>query len=316
MWTFVAMWLMVVLAPIPGYFMTTETVQAKGEFTENPRSNYWGEVRNAASGYTTDRGLEAGILVDDAGENWRVLRNDTILPYGAWLLAFVIVAIGAYFMFAGPMKIEGKLSGIKIKRWNLYDICIHWIVAVTFFVMSISGLILLYGRAVLIPLFGREGFAGLAMLCKDVHNLLGIPFSVALLMMILPWLKDNVFRSEDAEWLSQAGGMFGGKHPSSGKNNAGEKMWFWLLTIGGTVLVVSGFVLVMPNLEQLRGTMITMHILHSVSGLILIAVSIGHSYMGSVGIEGAFDGMVSGEVDAVWAKQHHDLWYSDKMLKK
>jgi len=313
LWTFVAMWVMVVLAPIPGYFMTTDTLQAKGEFTDNPRSAYWGEVRRGGSGYTTDKGLEAGNLVNDGGEIWRVLRSDIILPYGAWLIALAIVAIGGLIGFVGTQKIEGELSGTKIKRWNSYDICMHWVVAVTFFIMSISGLILLYGRAVLIPLFGREGFAGLAMLCKDVHNLLGIPFSVALVMMILPWLKDNMFRSEDSEWLANAGGMFDGSHPSSGKNNAGEKIWFWMLAIGGTVLIVSGVILVMPNLEPLRSTMISMHILHSVSGLILIAVSLGHSYMGSFGVEGALDGMLTGEVDAAWAKQHHDLWYAEQM---
>jgi len=108
LWTFVAMWMIVVLAPIPGYFMTTDTVQAKGEFTDNPRSAYWGEIRQGGSGYTTDRAPEAGNLVNDSGEIWRVLRNDTISPYGAWLIAFILVAVAGYFMFAGPMKVEAN----------------------------------------------------------------------------------------------------------------------------------------------------------------------------------------------------------------
>ncbi len=315
LWLFVIMWLTVVIAPIPGYFLT-DTVQAKGEFTENPRSNYWREVRQGTSGYSAVKGEEAELLINNAGNNWRAFRMGPMATYGAWLMGLVILAVLLLYFIGGPMKMK-ESSGKTVKRWTQYDIILHWVVAASFFALALSGLVLLYGRAVLIPVFGKDGFAALAQVMKDSHNVLGPFFSVALVMMMVPWIKDHLFIGSDVEWFKDFGGMLPAgagkekKYPPSGRSNAGQKAWYWLLAIGGVVLIVSGFLLIFPYFDQTRNTMILMHVLHSISGLVLIAVAMGHAYMGSIGVEGAFDSMVTGEVDLEWIRERHSLWYDE-----
>ncbi len=287
--------------------------QAEGsaESGVNPRSNFWRAVREGQGGYSAVSGQETNVLINAGGENWRAIRNGPVATYGSWLMAGVAVALLLLFLFRGQVKIEGGRSGLTLLRWNVFERVLHWYVAILFVILMISGLSLLYGRVALIPVIGKDAFAAYAGLCKTLHNYLGPFFAAGLVLMLLVWLKDNIVRAHDLQWFAKGGGIIGKGHPSAGKCNGGEKAWYWLLVVVGLAMVASGLVLDFPQYGQDRGQMQLAHVIHAASSLVVCAFFLGHLYIGTIGTEGALEGMVNGRVDEQWAKQHHDLWFEE-----
>lgn len=276
----------------------------------NPRSEYWRDVRQGTDGYSAIPGPEKGVLIQNGGENWREVRNGPVTFFGASLIIAAIIALAAKHIVLGGQKLSER-TGRKIPRWSAFERTMHWFVAISFIVLAITGLSLIFGRAALIPLLGKEGFAAWAQIAKPIHDYLAVPFVIGLVVILLMWLPKNLFKSYDLTWLKSAGGFFGDGHPPAGFANAGEKIFFWLLFFGGIALAISGFYLLFPNFGWERSTMQLAHIVHAGSGLILIAVALGHMYLGTVGVEGSFEGMVTGEVDETFAKEHHSVWYDE-----
>jgi formate dehydrogenase subunit gamma len=199
-----------------------------------------------------------------------------------------------------------------IERFSLAERWAHWVMGISFVVLGITGLIILFGKFVLLPVIGYTLFSWLSALAKNLHNFVAPLFAVSLLIFIIMFIKDNLPKSYDFSWIAKAPGFFAGKHIPSGRFNGGEKAWFW----GGVVvlclvLVGTGAVLLFPNFDQLRSTMQQMSVIHMVAALLVIAPAIGHIYMGTIGVEGAYQAMRSGYVDEVWAKEHHEYWYND-----
>ncbi|MGH8707308.1 MAG: formate dehydrogenase subunit gamma [Burkholderiales bacterium] len=272
----------------------------------------WREVRSGNEGYTSLPGREMGVLVQSAGETWRQVRNGPVTFYGGWLLVLVALAIGAIYFAKGPVKLHDKPSGRRIERFSLVERWTHWVMGISFVVLGITGLIILFGKHVLLPVIGYTPFAWLTALSKNLHNFVAPLFAVSLLIFIIMFIKDNLPKAYDLSWFAKAPGFFAGKHIPSGRFNGGEKAWFW----GGVVvlslaLVASGAVLLFPNFDQVRSTMQQASVIHMVSALLVIAASLGHIYLGTIGVEGAYQGMRSGYVDEVWAKEHHEYWYNE-----
>ena len=277
----------------------------------NPGTELWRDVRQreqALAGTTQIKGVDSEILINAYGEDWRQFRMQQLIPYGAALMGIVLAVILLYYLLHGPLRIHGGLSEKKIQRFTVFERTTHWFTVAIFWLLGLTGLILLYGRYVLIPLLGPEGFGVTASACKEAHNLFGPIFLVALLMMLVAFVKDNLYERGDIKWLLKGGGMLGGGHVSAGRFNAGEKIWFWIAMIGGMVLVVSGLILDFAVFGQGREVMAISHVLHGIAAVVVIAVSFGHTYLGSVGVEGAFGSMVDGYVDLNWARSHHDRW--------
>jgi formate dehydrogenase subunit gamma len=195
-----------------------------------------------------------------------------------------------------------------VLRWSVFDRVMHWYVAVTFLTLAITGLSLLWGRHVLIPVLGKEGFSAWALVAKPIHDYLSLAFVAGLVVMLVKWFHHNIPASYDLEWIKKVGGYLGGGHPPAGFANAGEKAYYWTLVFAGTALTISGFWLLFPNLGFERAAMQTANIVHGVTALILVTFVCLHIYLGTLGSEGAFEGMVTGEVDEGWARQHHGVW--------
>lgn len=311
LWTGIVMLLAIFVLPMSGYFITGGVVAEQQAEPSNPRADTWRQVRQGNEGYTAVKGRETDELIQGSGENWRQLRNGPMATYGGWLMAGVLLALAAFYLWRGQVKMTHPRTGETIERWNANERFLHWTTAVLFVLLAITGLSLLYGRLVLIPLMGHEGFGVYANLAKFTHNVLGPAFMVCLFIMIAIWFKHNFLNRLDLEWFKAFGGMVGDKHPSAEKLNAGEKMWFWTLATAGVALCLSGLVLDFPNFGQEREVIQLAHVLHLVTALILVAFSFGHIYIGTIGTEGALEGMTSGQVDVAWAKQHHDLWLEE-----
>ena len=279
----------------------------------NPRAGYWREARGANSGTTTASGAEAGVLINDNGQDWRRIRNGFVANTAFYILLAVVAALALFHFLRGQTKVSQPLSGRKVLRWKLYERLLHFSVAGVFVALAITGLSLLFGRAAIMPLIGKDAFAAYAGLAKDLHNYLGPVFCVLLAILILLWMRHNFFKPEDWNWLKKWGGMFGdGKsHPSAGRMNGGEKVWFWIISTVGVAVCVSGLVLDFPNFEQSRETMQIANIVHGFLSAGWIAVALGHIYIGTLGTEGALEGMTTGYVSEEWARQHHDLWLQE-----
>jgi formate dehydrogenase subunit gamma len=275
----------------------------------------WREVRGGQTQYTTSsaQGPEAKILVQSAGDTWRRIRNGPVTFYGGWLVVLVTLVILALYFAKGPVKLHEKPTGRMMQRFSSAERIVHWSVAISFCVLGITGLLMLFGKHVLLPIIGYTLFAWLTQLGKNLHNFVAPFFIVSVLVMILIWARDNLPKAVDLEWLNPAkvwAFFTRGEHIPSGRFNGAEKLWFW-----GGVLVLSvvvawtGVILLFPNFDQMRSTMQEAWVWHASAALLYIAFSLGHIYMGTIGVEGAYQNMRTGYTDETWAKEHHELWY-------
>lgn len=296
-------------------------------------SDYWRKIRGGIEGTVTIPDKKAGILVQSSGEGWRAARNGPLSVYGGWLMLAVVVILAAFFALRGRIRIEAGPSGQRITRFNGLERFAHWLTAIPFVILAITGLNILYGRYVLLPVLGPEIFSMLTAAGKYAHNYLAFPFMAGLVLILVLWVKHNIPARIDLVWLMRGGGMFTKhSHPPARKFNAGQKILFWLVVLGGISISLSGIALLFPfELSMFSGTFkllnlvglnlptdLTMqeemqlsHLWHALLGLVLIAVIIAHVYIGTIGMEGAFDAMGSGEVDRNWAREHHNLWVQD-----
>ncbi|SFC28783.1 formate dehydrogenase gamma subunit [Marinospirillum celere] len=272
-------------------------------------SDYWRDVKGGVSGTTSSTSPGADTLIMVEGETWREWRNNWISPGGLIALGGSASAIFLFWLLVGQVKLDKPRTGRKIERWSRIDRTIHWYVASLFIILAVTGFLLLYAKWFLAPILPNSLWAGFMIAAKNIHNYLGPLFALGLLVMIIKWMRHNVFNRVDLKWFAKGGGIVGKGHPSAGFLNGGEKVWYWLVTFLGLTVVISGLVLDFPNFGQSRETMQTTLIIHAIGALILMAASFGHIYIGTAGTEGAFEGMKTGYVDEAWAEQHHDLWY-------
>ena len=291
--------------------------QAIGADVSNPRANLWRAVREGFPGFTKVSTAGHKILIVNSGENWREFRNSFLMPFAQWIIAVALVVMGLFYMRVGPDKLEKPRSGVKIERYHPWERILHWYTAVLFVIMAITGLSLLLGRIALIPLFGHWADSAYLQASKVLHNYCGPLLLIGIILEFIFWVRYNIPKKMDLNWFKSMGGMLGkGPRQHTGKINGGEKAWFWALAIFGTAVGITGVILDFPIWGQARFTMQVSHTIHAAAAILFVTASFGHIYMGTVGVEGAFEGMWTGFVDTVWARQHSDLWYVEKMHEK
>ena len=288
----------------------------------------WRQVGAGVNGFTSlpaSVAPEAGNLIQPfaqypgsklttAGEAWRQVRNNWIIPYGGSLLLIVTLAIALFYYGKGTMKLHGAETGRKIERFTPLERAAHWTNAIAFVLLAVSGVVMAFGKYFILPVIGTTLFGYFTYFLKNVHNFAGPLFAVSLIIVFVTFLKDNWPSKEDITWMLKGGGMFSGHEVPSHRFNAGEKVVFWLGVLGlGVIVVASGLVLDMliPGLIYERSTMQIANMIHGVSTVLMMAMFLGHIYMGTIGMQGAFSAMREGYVDETWAKEHHELWYND-----
>lgn len=262
-------------------------------------------------GVTSLPGAERNVFVQPQGRDWRSSRNGPIL-FGGGLYIFGVAALLAIFLAVrGRVQIKEGFSGRTVPRFNAVERANHWMTAGSFVLMALTGLIVLYGKSVIRPWLGAEAFADLARGSVWVHMAMILPFTIGLLVMIGAWLWQNLPSRLDWQWLKHGGGFLSdrGENPPARKFNAGQKLVFWAVILGGTALIVSGLTLMFPFLWAGYDGMQLAQTIHVVVALLMIGVIFGHIYIGTIGMVGAFDAMWNGRVDRNWAKEHHSLWY-------
>ncbi len=278
----------------------------------------WKEVRSGVPQYTSLPGRETNVLIQSEGQTWRAARVP-ISTTGGFVFGFALLALVLFYAWRGPIGTRGQPTGHLIRRYTAAERTIHWTVAITFVTLGITGLIITFGKAVLLPLIGYTLFSWLAILAKNLHNFTGPIFAIALPIMIVIFVRDNIPRDHDWVWLKNMGGFLDRSKPEppAGKANAGQKALFWLMVVAaGLTLVVTGLILDFPNFNQTRQTMQLTNVIHMIAGLIGVTLAAGHIYLGTIGMKGAYEAMRYGYVDESWARQHHELWYEEVMADK
>ena len=274
----------------------------------------WQSARGAVEGYVSIPAPEAGVLIQDGGQNWRALRNGWFSVIGGWALVGMMLLIGIFYAWKGTVQLHESPTGRMIERFTLLERMAHWGTAISFSVLAISGLILAFGKTLLIPVIGFTLFSWLAALAKNLHNFLGPLFIVSCIITFVIFVRDNVPKAVDFKWIASFGGLISGKHVPSEKFNAGEKIWFWGgLMVLGLVVGASGLVLNFPNFGQTRAAMQLANLVHLTGSTLFMLGALGHIYMGTLGMAGALDAMKTGVVDESWAKEHHEIWYDEQL---
>ena len=305
-----------------------ETNGQRGKSQPGNNAPFWRAVRESGNneGITSLPGIEKGVLIQkfvqypgsnftSAGEAWREVRNRWLIPYGAALITIAVLALALFYWRRGPLGGHERDTGRKIERFTPFERAAHWSNAIAFVALAISGLTMAFGKYLLLPLIGSLLFGWLTYALKTIHNFAGPLFAVSLAVVFFTFLRDNWPRKEDFTWLARAGGMFGGAEVPSHRFNAGEKGVFWGgVFLLGIVVVASGLVLdqlVLGIVSYTRGNMQIAHMVHAGAAMLMMAMFLGHIYMGTIGMKGAFRAMRTGYVDEGWAQEHHALWAED-----
>ncbi|MFZ0239457.1 MAG: formate dehydrogenase subunit gamma [Xanthobacteraceae bacterium] len=250
----------------------------------------------------------ARVLIQPAGRTWDYFHQVVLRWIGAIAIIGTLAVLAAAYFFVGRLRIAAGRSGRKILRFKPFERLAHWLTAISFVVLGITGLNITFGKALLLPLIGPDAFSAFSRYAKYTHNFVSFAFVLGLAVIVAIFIKDNIPDKTDLEWFKQGGGFVKSKHAPARRFNAGEKLVFWGALGAGVLVAVSGYLLLFPfYVTNIFGMQIAQG-LHAVIAMLFIALILGHIYIGTLGMEGAFEAMWTGEVDYSWAKEHHDLW--------
>jgi formate dehydrogenase subunit gamma len=258
----------------------------------------------------------AASLIQPAGRDWRDFQQHKLPIIGGVLIIGTLILLAIFLAVRGRIRIEHGFSGVKLLRFASYERFAHWLTATCFIILALSGLNISFGRALILPLFGAEAFATMTAWGKVAHNYLAFPFMLGVAVMFLVWIKDNFPNRFDWTWIKEGGGLLrNGKHPLATRFNTGQKGMFWIVVIFGALMSASGWFMLFPYIPADVTSLQFWTIVHAVIAMLFVAAILGHIYIGTVGMEGAFEAMGTGEVDLNWAKEHHALWAQEEQAK-
>jgi formate dehydrogenase subunit gamma len=255
----------------------------------------------------------ARVLIQPAGRVWRYFHEVILHWFGALAIIGTVLGLALAYFAMGRMRISAGRSGIRVPRFNAFERFSHWLTAVSFVLLALTGLNITFGKYLLLPVIGPDAFTAFSEGAKYVHNFVSFAFVIGLVVIIAMWMRDNIPRKVDWVWLKEGGGFIRTRHPTAGRFNAGEKAVFWLALGAGVLVSISGYLLMFPLYVTNIAGMQLAQVVHGVIAVLFIALIIGHIYIGTLGMEGAFEAMGTGTVDLNWAKEHHGLWFDEQV---
>lgn len=250
-----------------------------------------------------------------AGRDWREFRTVTLRWIGGIAILGILAVLIIFYLVRGMVKLESGRSGRKIVRFNTFERFVHWMTATCFIVLAISGLNITFGRPLLLPLIGPQAFTSWSEWARFSHHYLSFPFTLGVVLIFLIWIGGNIPNRVDVEWFKRGGGMVGHDHPPAYRFNGGQKAIYWIVVLGGGAVAATGYLLMFPFYGTDIGSMESAEVVHATVAMLFIAAMLGHIYIGTVGMEGAFEAMGEGTVDLNWAKEHHSLWLEEEKAR-
>src|SRR6187401_752391 len=192
---------------------------------------------------------KSGVLVHPAGRDWRQFHTVTLKWIGGISIIGMLAVLVLFYLWRGPMRVKSGYSGINVLRFDGLERFVHWLTAITFVILGITGLNITFGRVLLLPWMGPEAFSAWSEWAKYSHNFLSFGFTLGVVLMFVMWIGRNLPTAVDVEWLKQGGGMFdrtNSTHAPAYKFNAGQKILFWLIILSSAAMIISGFMLMFP----------------------------------------------------------------------
>lgn len=270
-----------------------------------------------------DRGYTAGVaslpaardavFMQPQGRDFRRHHEGTISYAGGIIVFGMALALSLFLLIRGRVPLAKGFSGAEITRFSAVERANHWLTASGFIVLALTGLILIYGWALLEPLLGPRLYAPVAQASLYLHVAFAAPFILGICVMAVLWLRQNLPSRLDLHWIARFGGFLSnsGKTPPAQRFNAGQKLVFWGVVLGGLLMFLTGITLMFPffwtDVHALQWTLLG----HGLLALMMVGLILGHIYIGTIGMEGAFDAMWEGRVDRNWAEEHHKLWLEE-----
>jgi formate dehydrogenase subunit gamma len=248
-----------------------------------------------------------------AGRDWRQFHEVWLPWLGAAAILGMLALLVVFYLMRGMVRIEAGRSGRKLVRFSGFERLMHWTTATSFVALALSGLNITFGKRLLLPLIGPEAFATWSQWAKLAHNYVSFPFTLGVIVILLMWVAWNIPDRMDVEWIEEGGGIVGHRHPPAGRFNAGQKAIYWIVVIGGGTVAVTGYLLMFPFYGTDIAGMHLAQMVHGIAAVLFVAVMIAHAYIGTIGMQGAFEGMWDGTVDVNWAKQHHSAWLEQEI---
>jgi formate dehydrogenase subunit gamma len=250
-----------------------------------------------------------------AGRDWRLFHEVTLRWIGAIAILGALAVLVIFYLWRGMVRIESRRSGRTIVRFNAFERFVHWMTAACFIILALSGLNITFGKPLLLPLIGPEAFSAWSEWAKFAHNYLSFPFTLGVILIFFMWIAGNIPNRADIEWFKRGGGIVGRDHPPAYRFNGGQKIIYWIVVLGGTAVAVSGYVLMFPFYGTDIQSMHAASMSHGIIAMLFVAAMLAHIYIGTIGMEGAFEAMAVGTVDLNWAKEHHSLWLKDEKVR-
>ncbi|HEY0850706.1 MAG TPA: formate dehydrogenase subunit gamma [Bradyrhizobium sp.] len=270
------------------------------------------EELNRIQGRVTIPDQRSGVLVQPEGRQWQQFRDVTLRWIGGIAILGMLAVLLIFYLTRGMVRLESGRSGRTIVRFNAFERFVHWMTATCFIVLAITGLNITFGRPLLLPLIGHEAFTEWSQWAKYAHNFVSFPFTIGVVLIFLMWIAGNIPNKVDVDWFKRGGGLMGRDHPPAYRFNAGQKGIYWIVVLGGGLVAATGYQLMFPfYLTGIEGMQVA-HIVHSTVSVLFVAAMLAHIYIGTIGMEGAFEAMGSGTVDVNWARQHHILWLEEE----
>jgi len=276
---------------------------------EDQLLNEFGTIRGLGSIPDT----RSYTIEQPAGRDWRHFHEVTLRWIGAVAILGVLALLVIFYLWRGMVRIESGRSGRTIVRFNAFERSVHWMSATCFVILAISGLNITFGKPLLLPLIGPSAFSTWSEFAKYAHYYLSFPFTLGVILIFLMWIAGNIPNAADIDWLKRGGGMVDHDHPPTDRFNAGQKAIYWIVVLGGGAVAVSGYILMFPFYGTDIHSMQIAEVVHAIVAVLFVAAMLGHIYIGTIGMEGAFEAMGSGTVDVNWAKEHHSLWTDQEM---
>jgi formate dehydrogenase subunit gamma len=270
---------------------------------------------NRISGRCTLPDQKACTIEQPAGRDWRHFHEVTLRWIGGIVILGILAVLIIFYLWRGMVRIESGRSGRTIVRFGAFERFVHWMTATCFIILAISGLNITFGRPLLLPLMSPEAFTAWSEWAKYAHNYLSFPFTIGVILIFFMWIAGNIPNRVDVEWFRRGGGIVGHDHPPAYRFNGGQKMVYWIVVLGGSAVAVSGYVLMFPFYGTGIQNMQAAEIVHGVVAMLFVAAMLGHIYIGTLGMEGAFEAMGTGTVDLNWAKEHHSLWLEEEKAR-
>lgn len=258
---------------------------------------------------------KSGVLIQPEGRDWTYFHSTTLRWIGGIAILGMLVILVAFYLWRGMVRIESGRSGRKIVRFNAFERFVHWMTATSFIVLAITGINVTFGKELLLPWLGPDAFSAWSQWAKYAHNYISFAFTLGVILIFFMWIAGNIPNRVDLQWFKRGGGFVPHDHPPAYRFNGGQKAIYWIQVLGGSAIAVSGYLLMFPFYGTTIENMQLAQMVHGVIAMLFIAVMIAHIYIGTIGMEGAFEAMGSGEVDLNWAKEHHSLWVDEEMRR-